>query len=538
MPALSPAEVHTLFADYFSGGKIEDLCSLYEPDAILLPRSGPLLRGVAAIRPALCEFVAMKGTLGTFHLVLSRVVQVNDIAILFSDWVLTASTPDGSPSQLSGCTSDVVRRQADGHWRFVIDDPFGTARIAASADHIAATTIGSSLQRLQAAGVTPGGKLRMATLLAQAGAREDPRTGAISTPIYQTATFAHPALGRSTGFDYSRTINPTRKALEDALARLDKGVAGFAFASGLAALTTALCLLSAGDHLVVAEGCYGGTYRLLDQVFSRFGIAASYVPPTDLASYRAAIRPQTRAILVESVSNPCLLVPDLPALVTIAHDTGALLLVDNTFLTPYWLRPLELGADIVLHSASKFLAGHNDVIGGIVTVRDTTLADRVGYLQNSIGAVLGPQDAWLVLRGLKTLALRLEQQQRNALTIATWLRQQPRVTRVYYSGLPDDRGHSPLTRVATGFGAVLAFEVDQIGTVRRLIEHLGLIAYAESLGGVESLITVPALQTHANLATQERIRLGVTDTLLRLSVGIEAVEDLIADLASRWIEEV
>lgn len=372
---------------------------------------------------------------------------------------------------------------------------------------------------------------RMRTLLAQAGRGQDLRTGSISTPIYQTATFAHPALGESTGFNYSRSANPTRRALEEAMAQLDHGAAGFAFASGLAALGTLLCLFRTGDHLMVAEGCYGGTYRLLDQVFARFGLSATYVPATDLTAFRAALRPETRAILVESVSNPCLLVPDLPALAALAHDANALLLVDNTFLTPYWLRPLELGADIVLHSASKFLAGHNDTIAGIATVWDTALAERVGYLQNAFGAVLGPQDAWLVLRGLKTLALRLEQQQSNALAVARWLRQQPKVARVYFSGLPDDPGHVPLAQVASGFGAVLAFEVNDMGTLGQLIERLSLIAYAESLGGVESLITVPAVQTHANLPPEERARLGVTDTLLRLSVGIEDAEDLIADLA-------
>ncbi len=244
------------------------------------------------------------------------------------------------------------------------------------------------------------------TVLAQAGRGTDPRTGAISTPVYQTSTYAHPGLGQSTGFDYSRSTNPTRKALEDAMATLDRGAAAFAFGSGLAALSTLLCLLSQGDHLVVAEGCYGGTYRLLDRVFERFGLAVDYVPVTEPEPFRTALRPQTRMILVESVSNPCLEVPDIPALVQIAREAGVLLAVDNTMLTPCRLRPLEQGADLVLHSASKFLSGHNDTIAGIVSVRDPELAERLGYLQNAVGAVLGPQDAWLVLRGLKTLALR------------------------------------------------------------------------------------------------------------------------------------
>ena len=369
------------------------------------------------------------------------------------------------------------------------------------------------------------------TLLAQAGRTTDPWTGAISTPIYQTATFAHPALGQSTGFDYSRTTNPTRQVLEAAMAGLDGGAGACAFASGLAALTTLLGLFDQGDHLVAAEGSYGGTYRLLDQVFCRFGITVTYVPVADPEGYRAALRPSTRAILVESVSNPCLEVPDLGALVGIAHGAGALLVVDNTMLTPYWLRPLELGADLVVHSASKFLAGHNDTVAGIITMRDPALATQLGFLQNAMGAVLGPQDAWLVLRGLKTLALRLERQQHNALVVARWLRQQPGVVRVAYPGLPDDPSHAPLARAASGAGAVLVFELADVSAVARLIERLGLIAYAESFGGVESLITVPAVQTHANLSPQERQRLGVTDTLLRLSVGVEHADDLIADLA-------
>ncbi|KAF0812172.1 Cystathionine gamma-lyase [Andreprevotia sp. IGB-42] len=377
---------------------------------------------------------------------------------------------------------------------------------------------------------------RIATLLAQAGNRRDPATGAISTPIYQTATFAHPALGESTGYDYTRSSNPTRKALEDAMTQIEGAAASFAFGSGLAALSTVLCLFSSGDNLIVAEGAYGGTTRLLDQVFARLGLSASYVSITDTAAYRAALQPNTRAILIESVSNPCLLVPDLPALAALAHEAGALLIVDNTFLTPYWLRPLAgadgVAADIVLHSASKYLAGHNDTIAGLVSVRTPALAERLGYLQNAVGAVLAPQDAWLVLRGLKTLALRLEAQQRNALLLAQWLQAHPQVRRVYYPGLPGDAGHARLKSFSNGFGAVLSFELTSTAAVAALIEGVQLISYAESLGGVESLITVPAVQTHANLPAAERARLGVTDTLVRLSVGIEDSADLIADLAA------
>lgn len=374
--------------------------------------------------------------------------------------------------------------------------------------------------------------LRLDTLLAQAGRGTDPRTGAISTPIYQTSTYAHPGLGQSTGFDYSRSANPTRQALEEAVAALDGAAAAFAFASGLAALTTVLCLLRQGDRVAVAEGGYGGTYRLLDQVFARFGLSADYVGVKDAEDFRAALRPETRMILAESVSNPCLEVPDIPALAQIAREAGILLAVDNTMLTPYRLRPLELGAHLAVQSASKFLGGHNDTIAGIVSVRDPALAERLGYLQNAVGAVLGPQDAWLTLRGLKTLALRLERQERNALILARWLARQPAVTRIRYPGLPDDPSHPVLARVSSGFGAILSFELTDTAAVARLIERLRLIAYAESFGGVESLITVPAVQTHANLSPEERRRLGVADTLLRLSVGIEDPQDLIDDLAS------
>ncbi|MDR3429329.1 PLP-dependent aspartate aminotransferase family protein [Silvimonas sp.] len=372
--------------------------------------------------------------------------------------------------------------------------------------------------------------LDIKTLLAQAGSCHDPATGAISMPIYQTATFAHPALGQSTGFDYTRSGNPTRQALEQTMAKLDGAAGAFAFASGLAAISTALCLFNQGDHVVVAEGSYGGTQRLLDQVFARFGISVTYVPVAQVDAFAAAILPNTRAILVESLSNPLQIVADLPALAKLAKDSKLQLWVDNTFLTPYWLRPLELGADLVIHSASKYLGGHNDTIAGILCVRDPELAARVAYLQNAIGAVLAPQDAWLTLRGLKTLALRLEQQQASAQIMAQWLHQQDFVKSVFYPGLPEDPGHRLLNQFATGAGAIVSFEVDNVSTLARLIEQTRLIAYAESLGGVESLITVPALQTHANLSPGERSRLGVTDTLVRLSVGIEAVSDLIADI--------
>ncbi|QLI82989.1 aminotransferase class I/II-fold pyridoxal phosphate-dependent enzyme [Chitinibacter fontanus] len=373
--------------------------------------------------------------------------------------------------------------------------------------------------------------MQLATQFAHAGLQTDPQTGAISTPIYQTATFAHPAIGQSTGFDYSRSANPTRLALEQAIARAEGGSAAFAFASGLAALSTLFSLFSQGDHLIVSEGCYGGTYRLLDQIFARFGISVTYVPVYEAGAYAAAITPQTKAILIESVSNPCLQVPDFAALLALKQQHDLLLLVDNTFLTPYWFRPLEQGADVVIHSASKFIAGHNDTIAGLLAVREPELAARVGYLQNAIGATLGAQDAWLTMRGMKTLALRLAAQQANALAIAQFLQQQTGVRYVLFPGLPSDSQHQKIQQFSSGFGAVLSFAVTDTALVEQIISRLQLISYAESLGGVESLITVPEIQTHANLSVAERERLGVSDTLLRLSVGIEALDDLLADLA-------
>lgn len=368
------------------------------------------------------------------------------------------------------------------------------------------------------------------TIATQIGTTWDVRTGSISVPIYQNATFRHPALGESTGFDYSRTANPTRQALEEGIARLEGGCRGFAYSSGMAALTSLLFLFGNGDHLVVTEDLYGGTCRLLDRIASPFGISVSYVDTSDPRAVAEAVTPSTRALLVESLTNPLLKVADIPALSRICREKGILLVCDNTFLTPLLLRPLELGADVVVHSGSKYLAGHNDVICGLVAVRDETLAERIAFHQNGAGAVLGPQDSWLTIRGMKTLSVRLERQQENAGAIARWLREHPRVTRVLYPGFPDHPGHDILKRDASGFGAMISFEVDDPSLVPRILSRTRLIAFAESLGGVESLITFPAVQTHADIPPAVRERLGITDRLLRLSVGIEAVDDLTADL--------
>lgn len=353
--------------------------------------------------------------------------------------------------------------------------------------------------------------VHLTTALAHVGVRRDPKTGAISTPIYQSATFQHPGVGQSTGYDYSRSRNPTRDALEEGLARLEGGARGLAFASGMAAIHCALQLFRPGDHLLVTEDLYGGTYRLFDKVLP---LAYTFVDTASPAAVRAALRPNTRGILVESPTNPLMKLADIPALAAIAREQGALLLVDNTFLTPYLQRPLELGADVVLHSVTKYLAGHNDVIAGGLVAKDAALGERLAFFQNAIGAVLGPQDCWLVLRGIKTLALRMDRQQANAGRVAAWLREHPLVDQVYYAGL----------------GAMLSFTVKQRPLVDQILSRIELLLFAESLGGVESLITYPTTQTHAEIPEEVRNRLGISDRLLRLSVGIEDAADIIGDL--------
>ncbi|WP_298270350.1 PLP-dependent aspartate aminotransferase family protein [Geobacter sp.] len=376
--------------------------------------------------------------------------------------------------------------------------------------------------------------MNIATQAAQIGLEWDTRTGAVTVPIYQTATFRHPGLGQSTGYDYSRSGNPTRQALEEGIARLDGGARGFAYASGMAAITNLLYLFGKGDHLVVTEDLYGGTCRLFDQLFSRFGLSFSYVDTSDAAAVREAIRPETKALFVESLTNPLLKVADIEALSALCREKGLLHIVDNTFLTPYLLRPLELGADITVYSATKYLAGHNDTVAGLAVVKDPRLAERVYFHQNSVGAILGPQDSWLTIRGMKTLSVRLDRQEANARRIAAWLATHPGVRRVYYPGLSEHPGHDLLARQARGFGAMVAFEVTERPLVERLLLKTKVLSFAESLGGVESLITFPEGQTHADIPVEVRRRLGINEVLLRLSVGIEDADDLIADLTQAF----
>jgi len=377
---------------------------------------------------------------------------------------------------------------------------------------------------------TPARHLSLESQLVQFGVGRDERTGGISFPIYPSATYRHPGVGESTGFDYTRSGNPTRQLLEEALAQLEGGARGLAFASGMAALTTLFLHFSSGDHLVVSEDLYGGTYRVLDQVFGKFGLAVSYVDTSDEARVAAAIRPQTRALLVETPGNPLLGVADLAALGALCRQRGLLFLVDNTFLTPVLQRPFEFGADVTVYSATKYFGGHNDLCAGALVARTPELGERLYFLQNSTGGILPPQDCWLLLRSLKTLSLRLERHCANALQVARWLQTHPQITAVYYPGLAEHPGHELSRRQTAGFGGMLSFRVDSPAKARRVLKRLRLISFAESLGGVESLMTLPYVQTHADIPEAERRRLGICDSLLRLSVGIESACDIIADL--------
>ncbi|PKN16107.1 MAG: cystathionine gamma-synthase [Deltaproteobacteria bacterium HGW-Deltaproteobacteria-23] len=372
--------------------------------------------------------------------------------------------------------------------------------------------------------------MNIATQAAQIGLEWDTRTGAVTVPIYQTATFRHPGLGQSTGYDYSRSGNPTRQALEEGIARLDGAARGFAYSSGMAAITSLLFLFRHGDHIIVTEDLYGGTYRLFEQIFQQYGLEFSYVDTSDISLVEAAVRPNTKALFVESLTNPLLKVADISCLAALCKSRELLCIVDNTFLTPYLLRPLELGADMAIYSGSKYLSGHNDTICGLVTVKDPLLAEKVYFHQNGAGAILGPQDSWLTIRGIKTLSVRLDRQQENAAVVASWLQKHPQVTRVYYPGLADHPGHELHKSQADGFGAMIAFEVTSPALVEKLLLHTKLISFAESLGGVETLMTFPAVQTHADIEPEKRENMGINNRLLRLSIGIENATDLIADL--------
>lgn len=358
----------------------------------------------------------------------------------------------------------------------------------------------------------------------------DPQTGAISFPIYQSATFRHPGLNQTTGYDYSRLQNPTREELEKTVALLENGLSGFAFSSGMAAISSLMELFSSGDHMIVTDDLYGGTYRLFEELLRKRGMTFTYIDTRNAESIEKHITGSTRAIFIESPSNPMMKVTDIKAVVRLAKEKRLLTIVDNTFLTPVYQKPLELGADIVIHSGTKYLGGHNDTLAGFLVFNHPELTERMKLIQKTTGAVLPPFDSWLILRGIKTLSVRMQRQSENAVTIAQWLQNQPQVKKVYYAGLPEHEGYDILRKQSSGFGAMISFSVKEISLIERILGRVKLISYAESLGGVESLITYPVLQTHAAIPKEIRDRLGVNETLLRLSVGIEDVNDLISDL--------
>lgn len=371
----------------------------------------------------------------------------------------------------------------------------------------------------------------LATRALHVGQGPDPATGAVVVPIHLATTFAQESPGRHRGFEYSRSGNPTRANLEACLASLEGAEHGLAFASGLAATTTVMLLLDPGDHVVFTEDVYGGTFRLFDKVFQRYGVTFTAVDPTDPDAVAAAMTERTRLVWLESPTNPLLRVVDLDAVGELVHGAGALVAVDSTFASPVLQRPLELGADLVIHSSTKFLGGHSDVLGGAVLTSNDTLAERMRFHQNAVGAVPSPFDCWLLLRGLKTLQLRVLRQCENALTIARWLEGQDEVIQVYYPGLESNPGHALARRQMGGhYGGVVSFEVSSANAALSFLERLRVFTLAESLGAVESLAESPALMTHASIPEEMRTRVGVSDGLLRLSVGIEDVDDLVADL--------
>ncbi|MCF8496375.1 MAG: cystathionine gamma-synthase [Alphaproteobacteria bacterium] len=375
--------------------------------------------------------------------------------------------------------------------------------------------------------------MKFSTIAIHEAQEPDPVTGAVITPIYQTTTFAqHAPADMIAGYDYSRSGNPTRTVLEKVLAGLESGAHGFAFASGMGALTTlTMALLKAGDHVIVGDDVYGGTFRLFDKVLGRFGISASYVDMTDPANFRAAITPQTKMTVLETPTNPMLKIADLAALIKIAKEHNIITAVDNTFATPYLQKPLDLGADIALHSTTKYINGHSDVVGGALILKDDTYAAAIRFHQNALGATPDPLASWLTLRGLKTLAVRMEQHVRTAQALAEFLEGHEKVQEVFYPGLKSHPQHELAKRQMRGPGGMISLRLKgDAATTNKFLKNLRYFTLAESLGGIESLVEIPAVMTHASLTPENREKLGITDTLVRLSVGIEDLEDLREDL--------
>ena len=370
----------------------------------------------------------------------------------------------------------------------------------------------------------------ISTRAVHAGHVADPLSGAVMPPIYQTSTYQQEGIGRHKGYEYGRTQNPTREVLERNVASLEGGVHGFAFGSGLAALDAILKLFKAGDHVICGSNVYGGSHRLMERIYSRLGLAFSFVDMRELVNVEKALTPATRLIYCETPTNPMMFIADLAALGDLARARGLLLAVDNTFATPIFQRPIESGADLVLHSTTKYLNGHSDMVGGILVTNRDDLAERIGFIQNAAGAVPGPMDCWLALRGLKTLPLRMRQHDASGRKLAEWVSQHRKVQRIYYPGLPSHPQHALAARQMSGFGGMISFDVGDLDFARRIVERVRIFTLAESLGGVESLIGHPASQTHASVPLELRREMGLTDSLVRLSVGIEDPDDLIADL--------
>ncbi len=372
---------------------------------------------------------------------------------------------------------------------------------------------------------------RFNTVCIHAGQEPDPTTGAIVTPIYQTSTYVQDALGVHKGFEYGRTQNPTRSALEGNLAAIEHGKAAFAFASGMAATGAVMTLLQSGDHVVVTDNTYGGTYRLFERVLRKYQLDFSYVDTSDVEAIRAAITPKTKLLFLETPTNPVLRLTDLAAACEVAHARGVPVVVDNTFASPYVQRPIDFGADLVIHSTTKFLNGHSDSIGGVVVAVNDAHIEWLRFIQNAEGAILGPMDAWLVLRGTKTLPIRMERHNANAMILAETLAAHPKVARVHYPGLTTHPHHALARKQMRGFGGLISFELGSLERARTFLNSLQLMALAESLGGVETLISHPASMTHASVPPERRLQIGITEDMVRVSVGIEDIDDLKDDLA-------
>lgn len=366
---------------------------------------------------------------------------------------------------------------------------------------------------------------------------ENNPTGAISVPIYQAATFVHPGVGQSTGYDYSRLQNPTREHVEKIVANLENGIDALAFSSGMAAIMAVMELFEPQDHIICSDDLYGGSQRLFDNISKKNQLAIDYIDSSNSSAVKNLINNKTKAIYIETPTNPLMKVSDINAIAEIAQENKLLLIVDNTFLTPYFQKPLDLGADIVVHSGTKYLAGHNDTLAGFLVVKENIVAEKLRFIYKTIGACLAPFDSWLVIRGLKTLALRLAAQESNAVKIANYLKTVDSVKKVYYIGLPEHPSYDITLQQSSGFGAMISFAVNKPAVAIRLLEKIKVVQYAESLGGVESLLTYPMLQTHADVPPEIRQAKGIDEHLLRLSVGIEDVEDLIADLEQAFEED-